>query len=85
MPQRAGVSNLQKPHKGKIRCWGKYHFDKVLYPELGDSLGYTIVGRPIDHPEFTRWMRTSAVVKHEGNEIETLNSRYELVGEEGLR
>lgn len=81
MPQRA----VQKPFKGQIRCWGKYRFDPLMYPHLGENLGYVIVGRPINHPQFTGWMQTSAIVKHEGNIVETLNSIYELVGEEGIR
>lgn len=59
-----------KPFKGTIDCW-----NIALTSE-----GYVIIGRPIGHPEFIGWMRTSLVVKFDpdAKEVETLNSRYKL-------
>lgn len=66
-----------KPHKGKIKGWSKL---KVAGAE---GLGYLIVGQFVDHPEFAHMSgHTSWVVKHEGAEIETRNSRYTLEGDE---
>lgn len=74
----------RKPHKGKISLWYKFHFDVLQYQEEipEKTLGYIIIGQPSGHPEFKHWIKTSPVIKHEGNVIETLNSIYELVGEE---
>lgn len=75
-----------KPFKGYIRHWARRYFDKSWFadniPEA--NLGYIVTGIPQGHPEFKNWMRTSAVVYFDEytNEIETLNSRYILVGEE---
>jgi hypothetical protein len=61
----------EKPHRGTIENW--------RHVDLHE--GYVIVGRFTDHP----WLRkhggesmTSLVVSKNGNEIETLNSRYTL-------
>lgn len=62
-----------KPHKGSITNWDKL-------PWYGSNI---IVGEFVDHPEFAgKPGHTSPVVKHGGNEIETRNSRYTLVGDE---
>jgi hypothetical protein len=66
-----------KPHKGEIHRWKKFDFSKTHPHECYDNLGYVIFG----FRNNTTYMRTSPVVKHEGNEIETINSRYTLVGE----
>lgn len=64
----------EKPHKGTIESWFKWP-----RPPSGYGLGYVIVGHSVCHPEFGGGpIRTSLVVKHEGSEIETLNSRYTL-------
>lgn len=68
------ISNeeILKPHKGTIENWAK-----LFCTEQG--LGYVVYGNSVDHPEFGgRQIRTSWVVKHEGTEIETRNSRYTL-------
>lgn len=64
-----------KPYKGRIEHWGKR-------PCPGYGIGYYIVGRFVDHPQFAgETGHTSWVEKHNGNEIETRNSRYTLVGD----
>lgn len=72
-----------KPHRGKISGWSKVDRSQDEYARLdsmyGPSLHYTIRGVPGGHPNFINWIRTSLVVAREGNEIETLNSRYTLV------
>ncbi len=68
-----GVSG--KPHRGSLGRWRRM--------ECENGLGYYIVGIFIGHPSFTgEYGHTSYVVAHEGDEIETRNSRYTLVGEE---
>lgn len=72
-----------KPYRGEITEWHKVHHPaRCLVGEFANTLGYSINGKPMGHPTFVGWIRTSPVVRHEGNEIETLNSRYTLVGEE---
>lgn len=61
-----------KPFKGEIHNWSIRTFVD----------GYIITGIPVGHPKFKNWMRTSKVVKRVGRNVETLNSRYVLVGEE---
>ena len=80
---------MKKPHKGSISSWKKLNVVNPDNAELinkfyGPSLGYVIRGIPSGHPEFENWIRTSLVVKHNKRtgEIETLNSRYKLVGKE---
>lgn len=74
-----------KPHKGQISGWHKITCNTNPWPgEKEVNLGYYIFGRPSGHPQFESRIYTSPVVKHEGNEIETLNSRYTLVGEPGM-
>lgn len=69
-----------KPHKGSLRLWRK-HVPSGNFKSFG--LGYIICGVFVDHPDFAgETGHTSWVVKHEGNEVETINSRYTLVGEE---
>jgi hypothetical protein len=66
-----------KPHKGRIDKWGKL--------EIGRSgLGYVIFGRFLDH-ETIRDGFTSIVLAHDPatGEIETRNSRYTLIGQDG--
>jgi hypothetical protein len=65
-----------KPHDGTI-----YQWRKIPSGAQPGSLGYRIAGIPQGHPEFTNWIITSEVLKREGNEIETLNSRYTLFSE----
>lgn len=67
-----------KPHKGTIEHYFIESFKKEHYPLLGENLGYVVCGKSHGHPELTGWIRTSAVVKREGKEVETLNSRYTL-------
>ena len=72
-----------KPFKGEIHNWEIHRFDKTRYPGYGDTMGYVICGTPSGHPQFSSWIKTSAVVWHDplDNEIETMNSRYKLIGE----
>lgn len=60
-----------KPYKGTIK-------DAIVRDCIG-GLGYLVVGTPIGHPDFVDWLHTSFVVKREGNEIETNNSRYTVI------
>lgn len=62
-----------KPFKGEIHNWSTLRHTKELY---------SIFGKPIDHPTIFNWIRTSPVVKREGDMVETENSLYRLVGEE---
>lgn len=81
-----GMNPDMKPYKGKIYHWAKTPIVRVkeLELEYGESmgLGYFIVGFTTETPRLGSRIRTSWVVKHEGNEIETRNSRYTLVEEE---
>ena len=62
-----------KPYKGEIHSWSiLQHNPKV----------YSIYGRPVGHPSFVNWIRTSPVIERNGDMVETHNSRYKLVGEE---
>jgi hypothetical protein len=66
---------MQKPHKGRITEWAK----RECPPEYG--LGFFIVGKFVDHPEFSgQFGWTSYVAAHDEatGEIETRNSRYTL-------
>lgn len=63
-----------KEYKGTIENWREI--------PCGNGIGYTISGTSVDHPEFAgEHMRTSSVLVREGDEIETLNSRYTLTRE----
>lgn len=65
-----------KPHKGKISNWAK----RETISQKG--LGYYIIGKFVDHPDFAGdFGHTSYVVAHDEvtGEIETRNSRYTLV------
>jgi len=72
-----------KPFRGEIHNWRIRRFDKIKYA-LPESLGYVIYGHPSGHRNLSNWIQTSAVVSHnlETGEVETLNSRYQLVGNE---
>ena len=67
------MSEQFKPYKGRIDDWVKVPIPK------SQGEGYIIYGKPIDHPYFIDWIRTSPVVKRDGNEVETNNSRYTLL------
>lgn len=62
-----------KPHRGTINDWRKH-------PVVGEAVqGYIILGEFVDHPRFMgKRGHTSLVLQHDGDEIETLNSRYTL-------
>lgn len=62
-----------KPYRGEIHNWSILKHSQDIY---------SIFGRPVGHPVLVYWIRTSPVVKKEGNMIETENSQYLLVGEE---
>ena len=66
------MTTAQKEHKGIITDW--------LEERCGDyGLGYIITGLSEGHPQFDgRLIHTSYIIKRDGNEIETLNSRYTL-------
>jgi hypothetical protein len=71
-----------KPYRGEIHNWRKLELpEDDFFPHEG--LGFKIKGEPVGHPWFVGWIVTSEVVKiSEDNRIETLNSEYQLVGEE---
>lgn len=73
---------MSKPHKGIIRSWRKILISEELKYHKHYGLGFCIGGIPEGHPDFMdhSWIRTSSIIKMEGNEVETLNSRYTLVG-----
>jgi hypothetical protein len=72
-------STLGKPYKGNIRDWTICPFDSTRYLFAQPTLGYTVRGR--FETSSNKLRITSAVVRRQGFEIETLNSRYTLVGE----
>lgn len=74
-----GDTIVEKPYKGQIANWEKRYFSKAAFPQHKDTLGYVIMGVPIGHPQYSEWIVTSPVVKHEEDQIETLNSRYTLL------
>lgn len=59
-----------KPHLGRLEQWEKHYRGTCPYFYTGIFVG---------HPQYHGTMGyTSLVVKEDGNEIETLNSRYTL-------
>ncbi len=76
---------MQKPHKGHIIHWYKFHFDvekhRDVIPE--DTLGYIIIG----FRNGLTMMKTSPVIYLDeySNQIETLNSWYTLEGTEHVQ
>lgn len=77
-----------KPFKGVIFNWNKIYFDKDKASEKYDGedtgLGYCLEGYRTAEPRLGTYWRTSWVVKHETDEIiETRNSFYQVLGEEG--
>lgn len=65
----------EKPHRGIIKDWQKIY----TYGDDGEVDGFVIAGVSVGHERFDgRCMRTSQVVAHAGDAIETLNSRYSL-------
>jgi len=72
------MDRTNKPFKGEIHNWFI-----LRHPILKDGLGFKIGGKPVGHPTFINWFLSSEVVKwSEDGRIETLNSVYQLVGEE---
>jgi len=76
-----------KPYKGEIAHWRRRLLNPVLdnVAIYGPNVGYSITGIFKNHPEFGNVPGyTSIVVSHdlETGEIETLNSRYTLLGGE---
>lgn len=78
----------EKPHNGQIANWLRAYRNSMVHrvdetSEYGVNKGYDIIGLFIDHPDFgTAMGRTSLVLTHDEDtgEIETLNSRYTLLG-----
>lgn len=82
-----------KPYKGEIHNWKKVEGSALTSgPIKGQKhLNFLIYGLPKGHPEFESFIFTSAVVSYweasrrRGDPrmivIETLNSRYHLMGE----
>jgi hypothetical protein len=63
-----------KPHMGSIERWWEC-------PVTSRGLGYIICGHLVDRPGYRGGEgHTSWVVAREGDEVETRNSRYTLVG-----
>lgn len=77
----------EKPHNGQITNWWLHYPLSDFEPPEG-APGYIVRGDLIDHPMWNAsdpWMKgsnTSWVLTHDEatGEIETLNSRYRLVG-----
>ena len=74
----------EKPHKGAIADWKRWFHPQIeTLPKKG--LGYIIVGGNYDDGlrNAGGFIRTSIVVAHnsETGDVETLNSRYTLIGE----
>jgi hypothetical protein len=73
---------MSKPFKGQIFTWYRFHFNKELHRDTipEETLGYIVYG----YRGGFRHMRTSPVIFFDEytNRIETLNSWYELVGDE---
>lgn len=68
-----------KPHKGTMSSWRRYRVEGCA------GLGYIIMGKFDTHERFAGMRgHTSCVMSHDldTGEIETLNSRYTLVGPE---
>lgn len=76
---------MQKPHKGVISNWYKYHFDVEQYREMipEETLGYIVIG----FRQGLTMMKTSPVIYFDeySNQIETLNSWYQLDGDEHVQ
>lgn len=71
-----------KPFKGSIKNWWKQYPAKEWWGTEG--LGYMICGTFVDHEWFAgKDGHTSFVILHheDTGQIETLNSRYLLIGE----
>jgi hypothetical protein len=65
-----------KPHKGILKNAVKH----VITEPTKEHLGYYFTGVFEGHPDFNGESGyISMVVKQEGNEVETLNSRYTLI------
>lgn len=59
-----------KPHRGRLEQWVKVHHGSCVFHCEGIFIG---------HPDFHgTYGWTSVVLKEDGNEIVTLNSRYTL-------
>ena len=73
-----------KLYKGTIDSWYTVGVPKSFNSKYGVNEGYVVHGRSVDHPQFGGGaIRTSIVMSRDGNEIETLNSRYTLGAEYG--
>jgi len=78
-----------KPFKGHMKDWYKVKYSRKITKEYGPNLGWIACGTFVDHPEFgySRGSHTSLIVKCAGPnesgdyEVETLNSRYVLIGD----
>ena len=78
MRQKPAEQTSEKPHKGRIEKWTKL-------PCTSRGLGYIVCGHFVDHDRFAgKDGHTSAIIAHDSatGEIETLNSRYTLIGPE---
>lgn len=81
---------VDKPHKGSVTQWRKHYLNSMTHqlshPIYGPNLGYYISGWCQNHPDFGNnpAFSSSLIVKHDEQtgEIETLNSRYTLLGGE---
>lgn len=79
---------MSKTHHGRITNWWLHYPLSCFEPPEG-APGYIVRGDLIDHPMWNErdpWMNgsgnTSWVLRHDDTtgEVETLNSRYRLVG-----
>lgn len=72
-----------KPFKGEILNWTTRQVDPIHEHEYKEkTLGFYVTGTFKDHPQFHgRYGHTSMIVKvGKRGMVETLNSRYRLVG-----
>jgi hypothetical protein len=66
------MGTMEKPHRGAIKNWRRKYFGS----------GYVIIGEFVDNAGKRK--STSYVLRHDEvtGEIETLNNRYTLLGQE---
>lgn len=79
---------VNKSLKGVLYHWNKLYFDKEKASKKYDGedigLGYCIEGYKTSEPKLGSYWRTSWVVRQDSDGmVETRNSFYQVIGEEG--
>lgn len=72
---------MNAKHKPLLGFIDEWHIAEAFQPLVidGDKYWNYVIGRFRDHPTFAgRFGHTSAIIKRDGNNVETLNSRYIL-------